>query len=137
MASTPAANNVEALLFRPQHLFGEHGVGRFEKAAEETVDESACDAVAQAAGEHLAAVECRNLRRVRAALRDHEVRIALVHAHAAPDLRHQHADVVIHAHLRADVAGRSGEAGVAGQDRGHQRVVQVDHRPQRVERSLW
>ena len=30
----------QALLFRPQHLFGENGVGRLEKPAEEAVDES-------------------------------------------------------------------------------------------------
>ena len=54
----------------------------------------------------------------------------------APDFRHDQAHVVIHAQIRADVAGGGDERVVAGEDERHERVVQVNDRRQRVERAF-
>ena len=43
---------------------------------------------------------------------------------------------MIDLHLRADVAGGGREAGQAGEDVGHERGVQIEDRPQGVERAL-
>ncbi len=94
------------------------------------------DAVAQPAGQHRAAVHREIADLLQVAVGDQELGIALVNPHAAPDLRHQHADVVIHAEVRAHITGRGGEARIAGENRRHQRVVQIHHRPQRVERTF-
>ena len=67
---------------------------------------------------------------------EQEFGVALVHAHAAPDLGDQQADVVIHAEMRPHIARRSGEARIAGQDERYQGVVQIHHRRQRVEGRL-
>jgi hypothetical protein len=48
-----------------------------------------------------------------------------VDEHARPDLRDEQADVVIDAVLPADVAGGGGEAVVAGERIGNERVVEV------------
>ena len=55
---------LQALLFRPQHFLGEHRAGRFENAAQEAVHEKRGDAVAQAAGQHRAPVEPKILHAV-------------------------------------------------------------------------
>ena len=85
---------------------------------------------------HGAAIEREIGDLLEKAVFDQELRVALVHAHAAPDLGHQHADVVIHAEVRTDVAGRRREPGVSGEDGGDQRVVQIHDRPKGVERTF-
>ena len=62
--------------------------------------------------------------------------VALVHAHPAPDLGNQQADVVIHPVMRPYVARRGSESGVPGQDERYQGVVQIHHRRQRVKGGL-
>ena len=103
----------QVLLLRPQHLAGEDGAGRFEDAAEEMIHEEGSDAVAQAAGQNACArSSARSSTFSRNPLLDQKLRIALRHAHPAPDLRNQQADVVIHANVRTHVTGRRREAGV-------------------------
>ena len=121
------------LLLRAQHLFGEHAVRRLEQAAQELVREQRRDAVAQPARQHLAAACFEIIHLLQVAAADQKRRVALLRLHPAPQLRHQHADVVIDAELRADVARGGGETGIAREDERNQRVVQIDHRPQGVE----
>src|SRR5512138_1838713 len=62
--------------------------------------------------------------------------IALVHLHPAPNLRDEHAHVVIHSIAWSDVAGSAGEPRVTGEDCRDHRIVHVNHRPERIERPL-
>ena len=94
----------DVLLLRAQHLFCEYRRRSLEDPPQEAVDEKRCDAVAQAAGQYGAAVQAEIGDLFQVAVRLEEFGVALLHPHAAPDLRNQQADVVVHAELRSDVA---------------------------------
>ena len=107
--------NFHVLQFRPQHFVGEHGVRMIEHAAKERVDEARVDAIAQPAGQNFLAVVLEVLALFQIMIGDQEFRVAFLRRHAAPDFRHEQADVVIHAHFRADITGGGHETVVAGQ----------------------
>ena len=67
---------------------------------------------------------------------DQPLRVALVREEPAPDLGDQQADVVVHPVVRADEARGRAEPGVAGEQHGDQRVVEVGRRREGVERPL-
>ena len=102
MASTPAANKPMSCISGRSISSGEDGAGRFENPAQETIHEERRDAVSQPAGQHRAAVEFEILDLLQESVVDQKFRVALRHPHAAPDLRHQQAHVVIHADVGAD-----------------------------------
>jgi hypothetical protein len=70
------------------------------------------------------------------ALSEQEFGIAFFRRHATPDFRHEQADVVIHAKVRADKTGRRDKCMVAGENERHERVVEINDRWQRVERAF-
>ena len=61
----------QTLCFRTQQFLGEHRIGGFEKASQETVDEQRGDPVAQAACEDAPALEAEVLHALKQTLRDH------------------------------------------------------------------
>mmetsp|Transcript_20907 Transcript_20907/g.57138 ORF Transcript_20907/g.57138 Transcript_20907/m.57138 type:complete len:280 (-) Transcript_20907:268-1107(-) len=118
-----------------QHRLVEDGIGALEDAHEEAAHEVRGDAVAQAAGQHLPAVQLEVINLLKEAILDHVHGVALLLAHAAPDLGHEEADVVVDL-APADVAGGAREARVAREDHAHERRVQVGSEGQRVEGAL-
>mmetsp|Transcript_39356 Transcript_39356/g.94272 ORF Transcript_39356/g.94272 Transcript_39356/m.94272 type:complete len:397 (-) Transcript_39356:1123-2313(-) len=66
---------------------------------------------------------------------NHVGRVALLLAHAAPELWYEQADVVVDL-APADVAGRAREARVAGEYHAHQSRVQVRRESERIEGAL-
>ena len=131
-----AGEGFTVLRFRTQDLVRDDVVGRFKDAPQKVVGKQRCDAIAQPAGQHLVAVQLEILELLEVAVLHEEARLALLRRHAAPDLRHQHADVVVHADRGSDMTGRGRKAGVAGEDERDQGVVQIDDRPEGVERAL-
>ena len=94
------------------------------------------DSIAEAAGEHGAATESEILDLFEISAVNQEARVAFGRPHAAPDFRNQHAHVVIHAKMRADVSGGGGEAVVPCENRRDERVVEINDGPERVEWTL-
>mmetsp|Transcript_95280 Transcript_95280/g.264843 ORF Transcript_95280/g.264843 Transcript_95280/m.264843 type:complete len:315 (+) Transcript_95280:208-1152(+) len=131
----PVHEEAHVLRLGSQHCLVEHLHGAVEDAPQEVVREGLGDAVAKAAGEHPLAAGVQVLHLLQVAVLDQVRRVALLLAHAAPQLRHQQGDVVVDLDP-ANVAGGAGEAGVAAQDHAHQGGVQVRREPQRVERAL-
>ena len=117
-------------------LLREHRGGRLENASQEPVDEKRRNPVAEAAGHHGAVVQAEIADLFQVSIGLEEFGVALLHPHAAPDLRDQQADVVVDAEVRSHIARRRGEARVPGEDERHQGVVQIHHRRQRVEGGL-
>ncbi len=128
--------HLEILQFGLENLLGEDLVGIVEDLTQETVHETVGDAVTETTGQHLLAPVLEVLQFFQVAVFDEVLRIALATVQACPDLGHEQAHVVVHAQVRTDVTGRAGVTGVAGENEGDQRVVQVGRWPQRVERTL-
>ena len=101
--------NVHVLQFRAQHFVGENGVRMIEDAAEEGADETRVDAIAEPAGENGFSVVLEVAAFFQVTFGDQELRVAFLGRHAAPDFRHEQADVVIDADFRADVTGGGDE----------------------------
>ena len=72
-----------------------------EDPAEERVHESPGDAISQPAGQNSAALVLEIFALLQIAVADQKLRRPLLHRHPAPDLRHEQADVVIHADIAA------------------------------------
>mmetsp|Transcript_12570 Transcript_12570/g.25404 ORF Transcript_12570/g.25404 Transcript_12570/m.25404 type:complete len:714 (-) Transcript_12570:1281-3422(-) len=125
----------EVLGLRPQHRLVEDLGGTVEDPAHEVVNEARRDAVAQTARGHHLAANFEVLHALQVTLLDEEGRVPLLFAHAAPELGHEEADVVVHP-AAADEARRAREAAVAREDPAHERRVQVRHVSQGVEGPL-
>ena len=115
--------NLHILQLRPEHFLGENGVRVVKNASEECGYESGINPIVEPVGEYLAVAVLEILAFLEIIIIDQELRVSLLHGHAAPDFGHEEADVVIHAKMRADVAGGGNEALVSGQEPGNQSVV--------------
>src|SRR6185436_10015491 len=104
-----------------------------EQPAEERVDETLRDAIAEAAGEHGPALIFQVAAALEVTFLDQELGLAFRLSHATPYFRDKEADVVIHASIGTDIAGSGHEPGRAGQQITDQGIVQINNGRQRVE----
>src|ERR1035441_5963734 len=128
--------DVVILCLGSKHLLGKDRMRVMEYAPEETEDESLRNAITKTTGEHLLAAVLEVPALLKVAMLNQKLRVALFHAHAAPDFRDEQADIVIDPDIRTNIPGGRDEYVVPRQQQRDQRVVQVDDRGKRVEWPL-
>jgi hypothetical protein len=123
----------EVLQFGPKHLRREDHVRVIEDAPKIVHHEFACYSVTKAARQNSFALVLEIFAFFEVAVLEHVLRVAFPIFHARPDLRDEHADVVIHAGFRSDVTGGGDESMVAGEQIRNERGVEIVNGRQRVE----
>ena len=104
-----------------------------EDAPKKSGNEPAVDAITQPVDQNTTVLIFEILALFEKVVFDKESRIALLGRHAAPNFRHQQADIVIHAKTGSDVTGGGNEAVMAGQQPAHQGIIQINDGRERVE----
>src|SRR5712671_4274858 len=97
--------NVVILLLGTKHFLGKDHVRMVEHAPKETKHEPHRDAITETAGKYLLAAMLEVPASLKVTLLNQKLRVALFHAHPAPDFRDEKTDIVIDSDMRTNISG--------------------------------